>query len=341
MSAPLLWYVHHHGSGHWRRALAVSRLVDREVVYLSSSAPAGPLPPGHRLVRLPLDAPASQHGATAHGRFHWAPTHHAGLLARQALMLATVQAVSPALAVVDVSVEVTVLLRGAGVPVVAVRLPGERHDSAHRLGFDVADQVVMPVPEAWNLHAGAARTTAVGLVSGLGGLPEPPPPPGPPRVVVLVGRGGSRLDLAQCARLALECPQWSVTVLGLPPAAGQPDNLRMPGHVDDPGEHLASAAVVVGNCGLGTVADVVRVGRPLIVVPEERPFGEQAATAAALRDEAVVLDDLPGPRGWPHALDAAVRSGPPRLAADGAARFADLIESAARREDDQRVSVRS
>lgn len=338
MTSPLLWYVHHHGSGHWRRTLAVTRLLDREVVYLSSSAPAGPLPAGHRLVLLPLDAPAPERSATANGRFHWAPTHHAGLLARQALMLATVQEVSPALAVVDVSVEVAVLLRAAGVPVVAVRLPGDRGDRAHRLGFDVADQVVMPVPEAWGMHTGAARTTAVGLVSGLGGVPAPAPD-GPPHVVVLVGRGGSRLDLAQCVQLAAECPEWTVTVLGLPPTPGLPANLRIPGHVEDPSDHLASATVVVGNAGLGSVADVIRAGRPLVVVPEPRPFGEQAATAAALRGRAVVLDDLPGPGGWAAAVTAARSLGPARLPADGALRFADLVESAARHEDEARAAV--
>jgi UDP-N-acetylglucosamine--N-acetylmuramyl-(pentapeptide) pyrophosphoryl-undecaprenol N-acetylglucosamine transferase len=324
MNAPVLWYVHHHGAGHWRRALAVTRELDQDVVLVSSSAPPAALPPRNTFVALPMDAPGDG-DVTAHGRLHWAPTHHAGLLERHARILAVAQRHRPAVAVVDVSVEVTVLLRSCGIPVIGVRLPGQRVDAAHDLGFGLADQVVMPVPQSWEMHRSLARTVAVGLVSAL--VPSRPAAGEAPGddVVVVVGRGGSRIDLAACRRLAADVPDRTVRVLGLDPAPGVPPNLLALGHVPDPSAVLASAGVVVANCGLGTVADVVRAARPLVVLPEERPFGEQAATAAALAGDAVVLAGPPGAGGWATAVHRAETLGPPRLAVDGAERFAAVV----------------
>jgi len=161
----VLYYVHHQGLGHWRRALAVTAHLSRPVIFASSAPPPQPLPASARFRLLPNDFPApAEAGADAHGRLHWAPSRHDGLLGRHHLLLAEAARHRPLLAVVDVSVEVTVLLRTSGIPVIAVRQPGRRDDDAHTLGFALADEVVMPVPEEWGLHAGLARTTAVGLV---------------------------------------------------------------------------------------------------------------------------------------------------------------------------------
>jgi predicted glycosyltransferase len=328
---PLLYYVHHQGLGHWRRALAVAAHLSVPVVFASSTPPPRPLPSTGRFVRLPLDhsAATAMPAPDAQGQLHWAPLHQGGLLERHRQLLAAATRNRPVLAVVDVSVEVTVLLRTSGIPVIAVRLPGEREDPPHRLGFALADRTVMPVPAEWGLHAGLARTEAVGLVAAT----YPPSIPHPTRdgrqVLVIVGRGGSRLDETQCARIAAELPDHQVRVLGLnPPLDRATGNLTFAGQVDDPRSDLATASVVIGNAGLGTVGDVVTASRPFVVLPEDRPYGEQAATGRALAagEAAVVLSTIPGPGAWKAAVTRAQAAGAPRLRADGATRFARLIE---------------
>jgi len=370
MSAPVLWYVHHHGVGHWRRALAVTRHLARPVVLASTAAPPAALPGNARWLRLPPDAPAVGPGhadAGARGLLHWAPQHQHGLLRRHRLLLAAVAVERPAVGVVDVSVEVTVLLRVSGLPVVGVRLPGDRRDDPHRLGFGLSEAVVMPVPRAWGLHhpdavpargdEGARATTVepVGLVtaldvrprvpgghdgqggpgglSGLSGLSGPDPDG---TVCVIVGRGGTTLDVAACATLARAFPARTVVALGeLAPGRSTADrplpaNLRLVGRVDDPTPFLVDARVVVGNTGLGTVADVAAAGRPFVTCPERRPFGEQDTTAQALARTggAVVVRAGAGTSAWRDAVLHAEREQCMPPPPTGAATMAAAIERA-------------
>lgn len=319
---PILYYVHHHGLGHWRRALAVAAQLGRPVVFASSLPCPWPLPSGTSMLLLPPDSPAGD-GTAANGRLHWAPRHHDGLLARHCALLERCRADRPVLAVVDVSVEIAVLLRTSGIPVVAVRQPGRRDDEPHRLGYDLAEEVLMPVPELWGLHAGPARTHAVGLV---GGSPSQGPRAAPDRrhVAILLGAGGSELDVVTCAR---ELPDWSVTVLGVTPTPlDAPANLRMVGHRADPVPDLARAEVIVGNAGLGTVADVAAARRPFVVVPAQRPFDEQHATADALSRHGQAVRLLPGD-SFDRAVHAALALGPFSVPVDGAVRMAQRLDS--------------
>jgi UDP-N-acetylglucosamine--N-acetylmuramyl-(pentapeptide) pyrophosphoryl-undecaprenol N-acetylglucosamine transferase len=327
---PVLYYVHHQGLGHWRRALAVTANLSRPVIFASSTPPPQPLPATARFRLLPADFPVlAEAGVSAHGRLHWAPTGHSGLLERHHLLLTEAARHRPAVAVVDVSVEVTVFLRSSGIPVIAVRLPGRRDDAPHDLGFGLADDVVMPVPSAWHLHDGLARTTAVGLV-GAAGPADSGRAPEPRRVLVVVGSGGSRLDRDQCVRIAADLPDHQVRVLGLS-GRNTPVNLTFAGRVTDPRAEFAAASVVIGNAGLGTVSDVVTAGRPFVAVPEDRSFDEQRTTGRALtaHRDAVVLTDLPSAGGWRDAVEQATARGPAALIADGAVRFARLIEARA------------
>jgi UDP-N-acetylglucosamine--N-acetylmuramyl-(pentapeptide) pyrophosphoryl-undecaprenol N-acetylglucosamine transferase len=327
----VLWYVHHHGTGHWRQATAVARRLARPVVFASTRQPSVPLRDGDCWVRLTGDLAPVPRDPTAGGRLHWAPIGHHGLLARHRQLLTLAADVAPAVAVVDVSVEVAVLLRLSGIPLVSVRMPGHRDDAAHRLGFDVSDVVIAPVPAWLDLVPCLPSTRHVGFVSNIAPRPRPWQAGGP--VVVLTGTGGSRLDLDRAAALARRLPGRLIQLVGT--GAGQetghraPANLRTTGWVDDPEPILSQASVVVGNAGVGTVADVIATGRPLVVVPEARPFGEQAATAEAL-DRAGLAGVVEDPRDVDAligAISTAERRGPADVRlAGGAASFAALVD---------------
>lgn len=306
MQRPVLWYVHHHGTGHWRRALAVAAQLAGPVRFVSSAPPPWPLPPNATFTRLAPDAPADEPGdPTANGRFHWAPERHPGLLARHAQLLESARGCG--VAVVDVSVEVGLLLRVSGVPIIAVRLPGARGDAPHELLHGVAQQVVMPVPANWALGG-----TPVGLVAGVSGeFPETPPDGS---VLVVRGGGGSAMTDAGVACLVRAVGADRVVVAA-----------------SDIGPLLSAASVVVGGTGLGTVADVARAGRPFLGLPDVRPFGEQEATGCCLarHEAAYIAARLPADEAaWCAALASAIAEGPLRADTGGARRFADLVMAA-------------
>ncbi|QGA07532.1 hypothetical protein [Nocardioides sp. dk884] len=139
------YYVHHQGRGHLHRALAVQQALDEPVTVLSSLAP----PTGHPGDWVHLDRDdlgIEPREPTAGGRLHWVPVGDDGLAARMQQLSAWLATARPRLLVSDVSVEVALLARLHGVPVVGVVLPGRRDDAAHLLGFDVADRLVAMWP---------------------------------------------------------------------------------------------------------------------------------------------------------------------------------------------------
>lgn len=140
---------------------------------------------------------------------------------------------------------------------------------------------------------------------------------------MLLGAGGTddTLDLDAAERAT---PDWTWHVLG---ARGRWDQ--------DPWPALCAAEVVVTHAGQNAVAEVAAARRPAIVVPQDRPFGEQAATAAALDRGglAVVRPSWPRPTEWTECLAAARHRDGSRWTCwapgDGARRAAGIIEEIA------------
>ncbi|ANH38064.1 undecaprenyldiphospho-muramoylpentapeptide beta-N- acetylglucosaminyltransferase [Nocardioides dokdonensis FR1436] len=336
------YYVHHHGSGHLHRAGALAReLAGRDVVPTGLSSLARPAQWPGEWVALPrddapepgLDDPATR-GPDARGRLHWAPRGHTGLRARHARIAAWLDAARPDVVVVDVSVEVALLVRLHGVPVVGVVLPGVRDDAAHRLGHDVADALVGLWPADATgilLDVDPAVERRVRAVGGLSRFPvEAGDPvdrrPGPPRVLVLGGSGGDAWSEGDLERAVAAAPTWDWQVLGGTRGAW----------VADPRAAVRAADVVLTHAGQNALAEVAALRRPAVVVPAPRPHDEQARTGAALVAgpwPAVVLDALRGP-GWPGALERARTLDGAAWAGwcDGraAARFADIVLATAR-----------
>lgn len=320
------WYVHHHGRGHLHRVLAVARELDEPVTGLSSL----PRPDGWAgdWVHLAPDDPPSTVGdPTAGGRLHWVPPHHPGLSRRSHQLSAWLDAARPRAVVVDVSVEVTLLVRLHGVPVVGVVLPGRRDDAAHLLALDVSDVLV----GAWPEEATAAMlpglpTEVHERVRAVGGLSRHPVAQRSPhaRTATFLGGAGGH-DLAPEALADLLCrarastPTWSWEVAG-------------PGRWhDDVAGLLERSSVVVTHAGQNALAEVAAARRPAVVVPQARPHEEQLTSAAALAAggwPVTVLPALPE-SGWPDLLERTADQDGARWSSwvDGGAagRFAALL----------------
>ncbi|MET1133179.1 MAG: glycosyltransferase [Aeromicrobium sp.] len=317
------YYVHHQGSGHLHRATALAAVLDVPVTGLSSL----PRPTGWAGEWIELerdDQWADEPGDTADDHLHWAPLGEPGLRARMAAISAWIAHARPAALVSDVSVEVALLARLHGVPVVSVVLPGDRGDRAHRLGHAASSALVAFWPEeAEGMVRGVAdRLHRIGAVSRfpVRDVPVGRHVPGR-RVVVLGGRGGGGLTDAHLEPARAQTPGWEWEVLG-----GDGPWLA------DPFPSICDADVVVTHAGQNAIAEVAAARRPAIVIPADRPHDEQRTTARALAAGAwpVLVEPEFPTTGWAERLERAAGLDGARWArwCDGRApeRFATLVD---------------
>ncbi len=296
------YYVHHHGVGHLTRSGAIAAAMDEPVTVLSSQ----PRPAGHpstEWIDLPMDTDrAAPVDPSANAMLHWAPVGVAGLTDRMAAIAAWIADSSPRLVVVDVSVEVTVFVRLMGIPVVVMAMPGRRGDDVHSLAYRMATHIVAPWSRAvydpvW-LHPFNDKTTYSGSISRFDGRARVEIDEAP-TVLVLGAAGGTSLTAEILAAWA--DPRYRTRAIGL----GGLD------WVDDVWPLLCSAEVVVTHAGQNAVADVATAAVPAVIVPQQRPFGEQIATADALAAAriAAVTPRWPTSAEWTPILDRAVEIG--------------------------------
>jgi len=320
------YYVHHQGRGHLQRMRCIAAHLKTPLTVLSSLPAAGGDGPW---IDLPMDD-TSAVDPTANGTLHWVPLHDNGLRERMAKIAAWIGTAKPDLVVVDVSVEVATLCRLMGVPTIVAAMRGDRFDPAHRAAYDAAYALLAPWaaefavpdwPTGWldkAFHAGAISRFA-------DRVPQPSKQDtGSRRGLVLWGSGGDGVPMDRVVALAAATTGWEWRVAG-----------RAPRGNGDLWELLQWADVIVTHGGQGAVAEVATARRPAVVIAEQRPHGEQAATAAALGAAglAVTLPGWPAASQWPSLLARAgqldveqwVRWAP----ADAARRAADFIDAAA------------
>ncbi|MCS5497371.1 hypothetical protein NY547_09000 [Cnuibacter physcomitrellae] len=314
------WYVHHHGAGHLTRLLAVRPHLEDEVVVLSSMPAPSSLPSRTRWVALPRDddgfggstgaaeAPVEA-DPTVGGLLHWAPLGHAGHRTRLATIADVARDSTLDAMVVDVSVEVTLLSRLLGIPTVVFSQPGDRTDEPHRLAYRAASAIIAPWPEG--VLSDAALLPVRDRVRWTGGISRYEPVPSASRSASPSPRGGGVVVLGahpgldvEGLRLAAEGAGLTLTEVGSTPATW----------TADPWPLLATADVVVSAAGQNSVADLAAAQARAVVVPQERPFGEQDATGRALDrlGLAVVAPGAPGAPGvrgvdeWARLLAGAI-----------------------------------
>ena len=235
-------------------------------------------------VKLPRDDESQDaRDARAQDRLHWVPLHDSGLRHRMATLAAWIERAKPSVMVTDVSVEIALLARLHGVPVVTFVLPGERGDEAHALGYDIASVILAAWPSSISGMVSGLTTSAVAKVRNVGAISRFPVASLSPRrsqrarVVVLSGKGGSSISARQLAEASRQATEWEWIALG------------ESNWVDDPWPVILSADVIVTHAGESAIAEVSAARKAAIVIPQSRPHSEQLSTARALRSAG----------GWP------------------------------------------
>jgi len=334
------FYAHHHGRGHLARIAQIVRELGPAACSVATSCTdaAEVLPGGTDLRVLPMDVPPdgeARGDVTAGGTLHWAPTH-AVSLERMRAIVDWLTDRRPGVVLVDVSVEVALTVRLAGVPVVVTRIHGDRDDPPHDLAHRLASAVLAPYPAVLE-HPSTpphvlARTVHTGFVTPPVAR-RPDVERDPRRVVVSWGQGGPPPPATVLDEAAAATPDHEWHLIGLA-LDGDLHRVQHHGWVDDPIDHLVRAGVVVGPPGGGLVADVIAAGAPLVAVCEPRPFDEQVRKGEALEaaGAAVSVVGWPEASAWPDLLERAAALEPGALGAlgsDGAAAAADLLRAVA------------
>ena len=280
------YYAHHRGAGHLHRAMSIARELGEPVTILSSSP--RPVAWDGGWVDLPLDHSAHDRDAaadaSAHGALHWAPLGSAPLAARMSAISGWLRSATPSAVVVDVSVEVALLVRLHGVPVISIAQPGDRADAPHALGYRASSAIVAVwPPDIAALRVAddiAPRIEAVGAISR---IPTVAPLDRDPQQITVLGgfgtRGASALDaVVAAAREAVPNARW-VTLSGA--------------DTETVAHTLRTSSLVFAHCGENALAEIAASRIPAVIVPEDRPHDEQHAMGRALaasRVPVVVVD---------------------------------------------------
>lgn len=335
---PVGYYVHHQGAGHWQRANLIAACLDRPVTLIGTFAEIDASRANGAILDLPDDRLTGFDGqdgeAIRPDCFHYVPVGIDRIRDRMGMLAAWMAEHDPALLIVDVSVEVTLLARLLSVPTLVVRLAGNRTDTPHLEGFRSAERLLAFNPPEIETAGTPDWVRAKTLYAGF--LADAPKAGASEdgSIAVIYGRGGaggSASDLAAAAR-AVPDRHWHVLGPVESPTADLPPNLHLHGWVAETGPYLDRAALVVGGGGDGVVAAVATRAKRFLCLPEPRAFDEQTAKAEALAKlgAAIVRTEWPDAFEWPAliqaglALDPAVIGG--LVQADALGRTVAIIE---------------
>lgn len=302
MSFTIAFYIHHHGSGHLMRTLQVAKAIPDYVIILIGSGlkQLENLPEHIKLIHLPMDI-ADDEIETETERpvraFHYAPLGIRGIRDRAAILTELFRTYYPMVLVVDVSAEVSLLARLAGVPTLIIRQHGNRTDLPHQLAYDSAEKLIAPYPAS--MYRGEKdemynKTVFTGGFSRFDGQQESEKTI-PLRVCILVGAGGSSITETFLRHLAASCSDFEFHVLGLKQSTGmEQSNLHFHGQLNDPLILLQTADIIIGNTGHNTVMEVASLNKSFIGIPENRPFDEQLEKALSILRRSGIEVILPG-----------------------------------------------
>jgi len=310
------YYVHHHGRGHLSRTKAIVQHMKTEVtVFTSLDAQVA----GAELKRLPSDTtPGRSIDVPVPKGLHYSPVCLPGLTERMAIMSQWAASSQPTLMVVDVSAEVATFSRLCGLPVVAVRQHGQRDDPAHLLAYDCAVGLLAPWHESLEEPCANDAVRTKTMYSGgisrydsrMASIPRSTADSGARdrgHVLVLGGAGGEGWDFEMINRAADETPLWDWKVVG-PTRGTASERVQHLGWLDDTYDLIASADVVIASAGDATVNEVMSLSRPIVCIPEARPFQEQISKARKLHKvgAAISVETWPDAGLWPSILQKAL-----------------------------------
>jgi UDP-N-acetylglucosamine--N-acetylmuramyl-(pentapeptide) pyrophosphoryl-undecaprenol N-acetylglucosamine transferase len=309
MTRPFGYYVHHQGAGHLHRARIMASELLRPCRIMGSfeagdedvlSLPSDQIDPSFAGLDKTPDRPEA---------FHYAPIGVAGVRDRMAVIASWIASADPALFIVDVSVEIALFVRLMSIPLVVVRLSGNRTDRPHLEAFRAAEALLCPYPEILEIESTPKWVRAKSIYGGFLAKPSSPftrTRVEEGRISVVFGRGGVAPDIQTLIEAAAAVPKCEWHIYGpIKPLGEVLPNLNIHGWISDIGAAIDQADIVVGSAGDDLIANVAARNKPFVCIPEDRPFDEQRVKAQKLASLGVTLtlDRWPESPNWRNILD--------------------------------------
>lgn len=301
---PIGYFVHHHGHGHAKRCLAIAQEMHPRPVTIFCAKPEifPHLPANAEVVQIPdfhgKQARSEQlHKEPACLALDCAPVGVSAIRGSGGIIASWLAREDPVLFIVDVSAELALLGRICSVPVVKIRMHGDREDAAHQAAYSACAAMLAPYSEVleqqdWPEHFRKRTFYTGGLIDTRKPVPDKSAarkqlglPEDQQIFVAVAGNGGVGVPIAPVTLAARAYPDALWLTVGKTVRYGHETdfaNLVDIGWVDNVADYLAAADVVIATPGDTLTHEIARVGRPLVCIPEWCYYDEQACKAEAL-----------------------------------------------------------
>jgi len=295
------YYAHQHGNGHLNFARLFTKVFGDQIRTYSSLEE--PVNFSGSFLQLADENPDgsfySENQIPPPDYLHYSPVGQQSIQRRSVQILQDVWKHQIKLMIVDVSVEIAALMRAASVPYAYVKLPGNRNDAAHMQAFQGAIFVLAYYPEGLESDETPQwlreKTIYLGFMTDRELSNTARKPSAAINNILVISGGGGNQKLVQAIKVLPErFPSAEIKVIGMPKERFEDQRIINCGYLRNFDNLLKETDLVVANCGLNAVTEILQSQVPYVAIPEDRPYQEQQATAKFLYKEqlAVSFDSL-------------------------------------------------
>ncbi len=295
MKPTIFYFVHAHGNGHkatFNMLYPALSVFFKVIAITTNNEITGYLHKKHdvQVLELPPKYPAGYHIPAHTFSKAFEVTPYAMEPAARAKALAeAIERYRPKAFHCDGVPELAIMARGMGVPVILVHLPGNiMNDPTQVFAHELADHIVAHFPSYLEQadYRFASKTYYSGYMSQYAGHElKRSNRSAVHHVTVLLGY--DNYDVPVLKNITKD-QNTRFTIIGNRQNYNLAKNCTQLGLVKDIREAMAGQ-VVISAAGQNTIAELVSLGKRLILLPEPRPYDEQAVHANVLANQNIAL----------------------------------------------------
>ena len=290
------YYAHQHGSGHCRYGELLANYFQDDITVLTSYDYQ--FPELAHYIKLEDENPDGstyqQNQVEPPHYLHYSPVGQNSIQKRSLQLLQTIIDRNIKLLIVDVSAEIAALARSSSIPYAYIKLPGDRGDKGHLAAFQGAVFVIAYYPENFEDPGTPEwlrnKTIYLGFQSKNTFSPDFKQAEKIENITVISGKGGNENLRKSLPDIVRRFKNANFNVFGDFEGQTEFPNVQYKGFVEDIKSYLSDSDLIIANCGMNTVSEILLLKKPFMAIPEKRPFEEQTSMALNLVQNGLALD---------------------------------------------------